>query len=102
MRRVAVVLCLLVLNALLLPVLLRWIWRSAYWLREPGERGRVVVRLLLDELAQWLMFWRYPDRENPATSLLLAVAVLFALLLADAWTLTREFPAAFGSHGAAP
>ena len=90
MRPVVVLAGLLLLNGLLLPPLLRWVGRSAAWLRDPERRGTVVVRWGLDQLAQTLLFWRYPDRDNELTELLCAVGVVVLLLALSAFTLLRE------------
>ena len=93
MRPVVVLVGILLLNALLLPPLLRWVARSAAFLGDRDRRGRVLVRWVLDGVADALMSWRVADRHNEATSLLFALAVTAALLVASALTLARELPA---------
>ena len=90
MRPIVVLVGLLLMNALVLPPLLRWVGRSADWLRDPERRGRVAVRFALDELAEALMTWRLPDRRNEVRELLAALGVTAALLVADALTVRSE------------
>ena len=93
MRPVVVLAGILLLNALLLPPLLRWVGRSAAFLGDRGRRRREVGRWVLDEVAQALMWWRTPDRDDEVGALLLPLGLTAVLLLASAYTLARELPA---------